>query len=275
MPELPEVETVCRGLQQTIAGKQIKAVIVRETRLRKPVMSEKLYRLLPGKNLQRIERRAKYIVMHLSDSVIVLAHLGMSGQIVVQPADEQYRKHDHIIANLSEGLQMRFHDPRRFGLFEALTVEEFEKHPRLQHLGLEPLDKGTDAEQTWSHVRQSKKPIKNLLMDASFIVGVGNIYASEALFFAGVHPQKIAGKMSKKKWQELLQQVKTVLAKAIAQGGTTLNDFVNSQGESGYFQLELAVYGRENQTCKTCAKPIKRIVQSGRSSFYCPGCQRI
>lgn len=274
MPELPEVETVCRGLRQAILSKKIQSIVIRETRLREPLQPEKLHNVLPGKIIEKIDRRAKYIIISLSGGFKILAHLGMSGQIVVQARNENYRKHDHIILYLSDELQMRFHDPRRFGMFALLHAHEVETHPRLKNLGYEPLEIKTTPALTWPQVKKSKKPIKNLLMDASFIVGVGNIYANEALFFSGVHPQKIAGKLSENKWKAILQQVKIILDRAIEQGGTTLNDFVNSSGENGYFQLELAVYGREAQPCKSCLTPIKRIVQSGRSTFFCPQCQR-
>ncbi|KAA3612220.1 MAG: bifunctional DNA-formamidopyrimidine glycosylase/DNA-(apurinic or apyrimidinic site) lyase [Calditrichaeota bacterium] len=273
MPELPEVETVCRGLQQTILGKRIQKVLVRETRLRVPVNSKRLEKLLPDEEILNVSRRSKYIIVHLSGQQKILVHLGMSGQLTVQQHNEDFKKHDHIIISISDGLQLCYHDPRRFGLFEVLTENEFKIYPRLLTLGLEPLDKKTTAKVTWPQVKKSKKPIKNLLMDANFIVGVGNIYANEALYFAQIHPQKMANELTARQWEILLQQVQLVLRNAIQLGGTTLNDFVNSTGESGYFQLELAVYGRENEPCKICKEKITRVVQSGRSSFFCPRCQ--
>lgn len=218
MPELPEVETIRCGLQKKLVGQKIESVIIRETRMRVPVDERKLFSELPGQTFLEIGRRSKYLLLHLTKDKILMVHLGMSGRVVLQATDEDFRKHDHIILNLVGGQQFRFHDPRRFGLVELVDASKLQQHVRIKNLGLEPLDNTTTSEVTWIKISTSKKPIKSLLMDANFIVGVGNIYANEALFLAGIHPGKIANSLTRKEWDLLLHQVKLVLHKAIEQG---------------------------------------------------------
>ncbi|MFQ5603895.1 MAG: bifunctional DNA-formamidopyrimidine glycosylase/DNA-(apurinic or apyrimidinic site) lyase [bacterium] len=273
MPELPEVETIRRALMKQLPGKRIKRIVVRDARLRWPVEEGKLRSLLVRQRIRDIQRRAKYLLVRFENENRLLLHLGMSGRILFLTKKAPLEKHDHVQFNLSGSAELRFRDPRRFGLVEAVTPEEFATHPRLVNLGVEPLDTQVDHRQLFGLAKNRKKPIKNLLMDANFMVGVGNIYANEALFFAGIHPATPVTLLGETDWKNLLQQIRSVLNAAIKQGGTTLNDFVNSDGETGYFQLSLAVYDREGKSCIRCHSKIERLVQVGRSSFFCPQCQ--
>lgn len=273
MPELPEVETIRRALSKHLIGRRIETVRVREPRLRWPVDTKRLTRLVTGRPISDIGRRAKYLHIELGENTLIL-HLGMSGRLLYHSAPPSLEKHDHVIFTFDDGDEMRFRDPRRFGMIEAIATAEIATYPRFVHLGVEPLANGTRAPKLFEQARKLQRPVKNLLMDATFIVGVGNIYANEALFYAGIHPQTPASHLGLNDWKRLLRQVRAVLRKAIAKGGTTLNDFVDSNGEIGYFQLSLAVYGREGEACPRCGSAIQRITQVGRSTFFCPTCQQ-
>lgn len=274
MPELPEVETIRRALSNTIVGKRICDVRVRDSRLRWPVEADKLRRLIIDREVANIRRRAKYLLVHLEPESILILHLGMSGKLLWLTESQPFHKHDHVVFYFHAAGELRFRDPRRFGLVDALPAEALSTYPRLAGLGLEPLDETVTAEMLFLKAKTSRKPVKNLLMDGHFIVGVGNIYTNEALFRAHLHPQTPANLLTLQDWQRLLSAVRSVLKSAIARGGTTLNDFVSSDGETGYFQLSLMVYGRGGQACPGCGTAIERIVQAGRSSFFCPACQK-
>lgn len=273
MPELPEVETIRRGLQQHVRGRTILRAEVRDTRLRWPVEKARLERDLIDREIIDIDRRAKYLLLQLSNNATLLIHLGMSGRLLLAENGEAFDKHDHVVFHLAGGGQLRFRDPRRFGMVDLVEHEALATYPQLVHLGVEPLDEQITAATLYALVAKSKKPIKNLLMDNGFIVGVGNIYANEALHRAGIHPLLPANRLDAPAWQGLFAAVRHVLRDAIAQGGTTLNDFVDSSGSPGYFQLSLAVYGRTGEPCPRCGTAIAREVLAGRSSFFCPGCQ--
>lgn len=274
MPELPEVETVRRGLQRAIIGKKITAIKVRETRLRVPVNPRRLQRWLAGQRVAAIDRRAKYVLCRMQNDAHLVIHLGMSGRLLWCSQKLALDKHDHIRFLLPGGEELRFRDPRRFGLVDAVAPGKLAAYVHLQHLGVEPFSEQFAAESLLQQARGSARPIKNHLMDASKIVGVGNIYANEALFRANIHPQKNTGKLTLDDWRRLAATVRETLELAIANGGTTLNDFYNSDGEMGYFQQHLKVYGREGEACEVCGAIIKRIVQVGRSSYFCPKCQK-
>lgn len=274
MPELPEVETVRRALGKHLPGRRIERVLVRDHRLRWPVDEKKLRRLIVGREIISISRRAKYLLIHLSRQNTLIMHLGMSGKILFYADPAPFEKHDHVIFYFDNGSELRFRDTRRFGMVDAIPASEIKTYPRFVHLGFEPLARTTTAEKLFEKAKRLQKPIKNLIMDANFIVGVGNIYASEALFHAGIHPSVSSGKLSLKHWQKLFAEIQSVLKRAIKKGGTTLNDFVNSDGEIGYFQLSLTVYGREGEKCSKCGSIIERFVQVGRSTFFCPQCQK-
>jgi len=272
MPELPEVETVCRGLTPLLRGQVIKGCSVRQPQLRWPV-PEGLEALVQGRRVVGLERRGKYLIIELDDDQAFMMHLGMSGSLSVFDRSEPLRKHDHVIFDLGRSKQLRFHDPRRFGSLVWLGVKPF-AHPLLDHLGPEPLSQSFDGDYLRTVAGSRKAPVKNFIMDASIVVGVGNIYASEALFMAKIHPQRQAGKISLKRYCDLAQAIKRVLSDAIRQGGTTLKDFANASGNPGYFQQVLSVYGRQGEPCKVCKQPIRMIRLGQRSTFYCSSCQR-
>jgi len=273
MPELPEVETIRRALSRTLPGRVITAVDVRNPRLRWPVDEGKLRKSVVGNEVLAIARRAKYLIVDLQHGCSLILHLGMSGQLLLLTEPRPMHKHDHVVFHFDDGAELRFRDPRRFGMVDAVAQEALATYRRFVHLGAEPLAPETTPKLLWQLAQRSKRPIKNLLMDASFIVGVGNIYANEALFYAGVHPETPSSAVTLAGWQELHAALTRVLNDALASGGTTLNDFVNSNGETGYFQRSLAVYGREGEPCPVCGESIRRIVQVGRSTFFCPSCQ--
>lgn len=270
MPELPEVETTRRGLLPVVAGHRVEKVTILDSRLRWPVPPE--LQALAGQLVDRIDRRGKYLLF-LTKAGTALVHLGMSGSLrLVQPGEPR-RKHDHIELQLDSGRLLRFHDPRRFGCFLWLT-EPPENHPLLAELGLEPLEKEFDGDYLFQRSRGRSVPVKSFLMDSHVVVGVGNIYANEALFKAGIHPLRAAGRIGAERYARLAQEVKAVLAYAIGRGGTTLRDFVNGHGEPGYFQLELDVYGRAGEPCRRCGRLLREARLGGRSTVYCPDCQR-
>ncbi len=273
MPELPEVETIRRALQAHLPGRRVQRIRVRDARLRWPVDAVKLRALVVGHPVTAVNRRAKYLLLHLNRHATLILHLGMSGRLLLVRKRAPFHKHDHVVFYLDDGSQLRLRDPRRFGMVDAVPGDDVFNHPRLAHLGLEPLERSTTSARLYHQANRLQRPIKNLLMDAHFIVGVGNIYANEALFYAGLHPFTPANRLTPEHWQTLLRQIRRVLRKAIQKGGTTLNDFVNSNGETGYFQLSLAVYGRAGDPCPKCGTEIEKVVQVGRSTFYCPVCQ--
>lgn len=273
MPELPEVETIRRGLQQYLPGRRVEAVRVREPRLRWPVDEDALHTWALGRHVREVDRRAKYLLIHLQGGGSLVLHLGMSGRLLMVPRATELEKHDHVIFGFDDGRELRFRDPRRFGMVDAVPTETLATYVRFRDLGVEPLTGLPGAEALHERMRRSHKPIKNVLMDAQVLVGVGNIYANEALFYAGLHPTTPARDLSAADWRGLLEALRRVLEDAIEAGGTTVNDFMDSNGEIGYFQLSLAVYGRAGEPCPRCGTAIERLVLAGRSSFFCPQCQ--
>ena len=286
MPELPEVETTCQGIAPHLAGKELISIDVRNGNLRWPV-SDEVYHLknIPlGKSLPPasgeiakpdacVFRRAKYIIILLQKSQHLLIHLGMSGSLRITSPDDVFKKHDHVIFNLSSGLQMRYHDPRRFGCV-LWTDEDLNNHKLLTKLGPEPLQDEFSEMYFIEKSKAKQKAIKLHIMDNHTVVGVGNIYACEALFLSGIHPKRESGKISKVGLMKLRENIRYVLQRSIDQGGTTLKDFIQSDGQPGYFKQQLNVYGRENEKCHTCGSLIKRVILGQRSTFYCPKCQK-
>ena len=270
MPELPEVETTLRGIKPHIIGRKITEVNVRNKNLRWPV-SRKVYSLT-GSKFSRIKRRGKYILIDVNDGILII-HLGMSGSLRIVKYDQEFRKHDHIDIKMDSGKSLRYHDPRRFGCF-LFHSGDINNHKLLKHLGPEPLDNEFSGEFLYSKSRGRSVSIKQFIMNAQTVVGVGNIYACEALFFSGINPKRSASKISRERYNKLAENIKMVLQSSITMGGTTLRDFVNEVGEPGYFKQSLMVYGREEEQCTKCDKTISRIVQTGRSTFYCSSCQR-
>jgi formamidopyrimidine-DNA glycosylase len=270
MPELPEVETTVRGIAPHLVGRRVVELVVRQPRLRWPI-PQALRRALPGQKIENVERRAKYILAHTSAGSAVL-HLGMSGSLRVLRADAAPGPHDHVDWRLSSGRILRFTDPRRFGC--QLWQKSGSVHPLLADLGPEPLGGDFDGDYLWRASRGRNAPVKTFLMDQHVVVGVGNIYAAEALFAAGIHPNRAAGSVSRARYARLTDEVRRILDYAIARGGTTLRDFVRPDGEPGYFEQELFVYGRAGEPCKVCRAPVRAVVLGQRSTFYCAKCQR-
>lgn len=271
MPELPEVETTRRGIEPHLAGRRITSVTVREPRLRWPVPRDLAGRLA-GRTIGSVSRRAKYLLVDAGDGTLII-HLGMSGSLrLVDPATPP-RPHDHVDIQLDSGRCLRLHDPRRFGAV-LWTGEDAHRHPLLARLGPEPLGEDFDDAYLFRSTRKRRVAIKQHLMNSRVVVGVGNIYASEALFLAGIRPGRAAGRLTRAECTRLVCTVRQVLTEAIEQGGTTLRDFVREDGSHGYFGQHLRVYGRAGRACLTCETPVKQLVQGNRSSFYCPACQR-
>ncbi len=271
MPELPEVETTLRGLAPHLLGRRVADVVIRHPQLRWPV-PRNLAALLRGHAIRGLRRRAKYLLVQFDAGTLIL-HLGMSGSLRILPGGTPPDKHDHFDLVLDDGQLMRLRDPRRFGavLWHEGNVEE---HPLLAALGPEPLDRDFDAAYLHAATRKRSAAIKLVLMDSRVVVGVGNIYANEALFRAGIRPQLAAGKLSLARCAKLVQAIRQTLRAAIKAGGSTLRDFTNSAGEPGYFQQHYFVYGRAGEPCHRCGTPIRQVRQGQRSSFYCPACQR-
>ena len=271
MPELPEVETTRSGIAPHVEGKVVEELVLRRRKLRYPVPQTLLVDL-PGQLISKVARRGKYLLLH-AETGTVMVHLGMSGSLRLVDVDVPAEKHDHIDIVFEGGKALRLHDPRRFGLVLWLEGDPLE-HRLLVKLGPEPLSEAFDADYLYQRSRKRKQAIKQFVMDSHTVVGVGNIYASEALFAAGVRPQLAAGKLSRPRCEVLVAEIKQVLAKAIEQGGTTLRDFVDGNGKPGYFQQQLLVYGREAEPCSRCGKAIKLLRLGQRASYYCPSCQR-
>ena len=269
MPELPEVETTCRGIAPHIVGRTVREAIVREPRLRWPVPA-KLNRLISGARFLSVSRRAKYCLL-VTERGTLMVHLGMSGSLRIMPADTPPLFHDHIDVVLDDGRCLRYHDPRRFGSFHWL---ESQQHPLLDHLGPEPLSDTFNGAYLYERSRGRRIPVKQFIMDGKVVVGVGNIYANEALFMAGIHPARRAGRVAVARYEQLADTIKQVLGDAIEQGGTTLRDFVGGDGSPGYFAQQLRVYGRDGQPCRVCQTQLKEIRQGGRSTVLCTQCQR-
>ncbi|WP_010325034.1 bifunctional DNA-formamidopyrimidine glycosylase/DNA-(apurinic or apyrimidinic site) lyase [Marinobacterium stanieri] len=270
MPELPEVETTRRGIAPHVVHKRITELQVRQPRLRWPV-PEQLGQWIQGDQVQSVERRAKYLLLRFARGTLIL-HLGMSGSLRIQPAGSPAGKHDHVDFILESGQLLRLTDPRRFGA--VLWQENGTLHPLLASLGPEPLDDAFDAEYLQACCKGRKTAIKSLIMNAEVVVGVGNIYANEALYRAGIDPRRAAGRIAAARLASLVDAIKVVLAQAIEQGGTTLKDFVGGDGKPGYFKQELAVYGRAGEPCLSCGEPLSEVKLGQRSTVFCRQCQR-
>lgn len=269
MPELPEVEVTRLGIAPHIEGQTINKVIVRDKRLRWPVPDE--VQLLEGQVVEAVTRRAKYLLLQCPVGTAIL-HLGMSGKLRVIDSSVERIKHDHVDIEFANGKILRFNDPRRFGAF--LWQASNAQLSQLATLGPEPLTDEFNVDYLVAKAKGRQIAIKTFIMDNHVVVGVGNIYANESLFFAGIHPKTAAGKVSKARLTRLVEEIKTVLAKAIEQGGTTLKDFMKADGNPGYFAQELMVYGRGGEHCQVCAAELKEMKIGQRATVYCPECQR-
>jgi formamidopyrimidine-DNA glycosylase len=271
VPELPEVETTRRGLVPHLVGQRITGVVIRHHGLRWKVRAD-LAKILKGRTIQRLDRRSKYLLIDC-DGGWLIVHLGMSGSLRVVAADQLPGKHDHVDILLSSGKALRLTDPRRFGAL-LWTEKALAQHPLLRDLGPEPFAPQFDEHWLAARTHGRKVAIKNLLMDSHVVCGVGNIYANESLFRAGIHPRRAAGRISRARYAKLVAAVRETLEAALRAGGSTLRDFVHADGSPGYFQQEYLVYDRAGEPCKRCGTPVKSIRLGQRSAFYCPRCQR-
>jgi formamidopyrimidine-DNA glycosylase len=271
LPELPEVETTRRGILPHVCQRPIKSVVIRQPRLRWPVSPE-ISRLLPGRQFEDVSRRGKYLLLR-SEPGSLLIHLGMSGSLRIVRAGTAAQKHDHVDVEFGDGTVLRFTDPRRFGCVLWLAGQG-SSHALLDSLGPEPLGDSFDGDILFARSRGRKQPVKLFIMDSKTVVGVGNIYANEALFAAGINPNRSAGRISRQRYQRLAETIRQVLEQAITAGGTTLRDFTNSEGKPGYFKQSLKVYGRAGQPCLQCQTELKETRLGGRSTVYCKTCQR-
>ncbi len=271
MPELPEVETTKRGISSALLGHRVLHAVVRERRLRWPI-AENFEAAVRGRTVRSVERRAKYIVLGFDNGSLIL-HLGMSGSLRLVKPGTPRRTHDHWDLEMDSGWVLRFHDPRRFGSLHW-TPGEPSEHPLLAKLAPEPLSDAFDADYLYRATRKRSVAIKQLLMNSAVVVGVGNIYASEALFRAGVAPRRMARRITKIEAAKLVEAVKQVLAAAIKIGGTTLRDYVDPEGSPGYFRQKLFVYERAGSACRVCKSTVKQFAQGQRSTYWCSTCQR-
>lgn len=269
MPELPEVETTVKGIEPWLLNKSVRAIQVHQPKLRWPVPPE--IQQLVNQKINRVSRRGKYILLHTRHTT-TLIHLGMSGSLRLANKNEPRKKHDHVEFELSGKYTLRFHDPRRFGCV-LLTDQAIEQHPLIVKLGPEPLSEAFTGEYLHQSSKGKKLAVKNHIMNGHVVVGVGNIYASESLYLSGIRPGRSCSRITLRQYHDLAENIKRVLQHAINMGGTTLRDFVNSDGQPGYFKQQLNVYGREGKLCNSCQTEIKAKVIGQRSSFYCPNCQ--
>ena len=269
MPELPEVETTLRGISPSIQQQRIDKIVIRQAKLRWSVPDE--IHCLEGHTVKSVTRHAKYILINTATAGSAIIHLGMSGNLSITNHDKSVEKHDHIDFIFNNNIRLCFNDPRRFGAI--LWSQDPLNHHLLSKLGPEPLSEVFHTQHLYQRSRNKHIAIKQFIMNSHNVVGIGNIYASEALFMAGIDPQTPSGHIDLPHYEKLTLMIKEVLTKAIQQGGTTLRDFVNPNGQTGYFQVSLNVYGKAEQPCPNCSQPIQKIIQSQRSTFYCTHCQ--
>ena len=276
MPELPEVETVRRGLTPALEGQVLSRVQMHRPNLRFP-FPDGFGQRLTGKTVKSVGRRAKFLLITLDDGTVLISHLGMSGSFRIYEADPPtLDKHDHVVFKISNGFEIRYNDPRRFGFMDLTTEAEMHDHPMLLKIGPEPVHPGLSGPELAARLKGKAAPIKAALLDQSVIAGIGNIYACEALFRAGISPKRKAGSVQGKRAEKLAAAIQDVLLKAIEAGGSSLKDHRQTSGELGYFQHSFQVYGRAGEACSVCGPdvPISQMTQSGRSTFFCSRCQR-
>lgn len=272
MPELPEVEVIRRALAPRLTGRRIVALACGDKTLRAQSPPERLRQWLPGRRILSLRRRGKYLLLHLEGGVTLLLHLGMTGRLLLgPPGEDKALPHVHLTLTLEDGNRLLFQDVRRFG--QILVYPPGKTPEPLARVGQEPFSRRVTPAWLQEQARHRRRPIKNFLLDGRILAGIGNIYAAEILFAAGLHPDTPVGELSLSQWEAVLTATRRILRRAIARGGTTVNDYLQPGGTTGLFQVELAVYGREGEPCRRCGTLIRRIVQAGRSTFYCPRCQ--
>jgi formamidopyrimidine-DNA glycosylase len=271
MPELPEVEVIRRGLAPLLVGRRFLAVKVGSKRLRQQSSPQELRRWLQGRRLDNLTRRGKYLRFSLEGGVTLLIHLGMTGHLLVGPPAAPPLPHVHLVFQLEGGLDLFFQDTRRFG--QVLVYPPGVDPAPLDQVGAEPFSRKVTSDWLLEQARGRSRPIKNFLLDARMLAGIGNIYACEILMAAGLHPATPVGRLTRADWDRVLTETRRILKYAIKKGGTTVANYLNSKGETGLFQLKLLVYGRAGQPCRRCGANIIRLVQAGRSTFFCPVCQ--
>ena len=276
MPELPEVEVTRQGLLPHIRNRRVLAIKTSGKNLRQEMPEEQLRQWLPGSTVENVERRGKYLLFQMSNHCVLVIHLGMSGRLGLFAAGSERVRHDHLCIMLDKGLELRLNDCRRFGtalLWPPKDAAEME-HEFMTRIGVEPLENAFTGDKLKKLAQGRRKAVKQLLMDSRLIAGIGNIYANEALFFAGLHPATAVDCIQAESWDELARSCRQVLLAGIAAGGASISDFLSVSGESGYFQLQLKVYGRAGKPCQDCNRSIEKIIIGGRASFFCPQCQR-
>lgn len=273
MPELPEVETICRGLRTRLPGRRVTQVRILESRLRHPV-SRRFQSQLQERMILDVERRGKYLLIRLAGDLLWVFHLGMSGKLIYVKAGRPREEHDHIVAKLDNGHELRYHDPRRFGLSLLVRRSELDSLPQFRHLGLDPFDSRFEFNYLYSFTRSSKRRIRDLLIDQRVLAGLGNIYANEILFYAGIRPATRARRLGRRQVERIVTTTPELLSEAIRWCGTSFSDYRDAEDRFGEFQDHLRVYDREGEPCRACRTMIKRAPLGNRSAFYCPKCQR-
>ncbi|MFH1215430.1 MAG: bifunctional DNA-formamidopyrimidine glycosylase/DNA-(apurinic or apyrimidinic site) lyase [Pseudomonadota bacterium] len=274
MPELPEVEVIRQGLLSHVVGCFVVSITCSDKNLRLPLPKSALQEWVKGHRINGIIRRGKYLLFSLDNGAGMIAHLGMSGKLGIFPAAVPAALHDHVVFSFDDTMQMRYNDTRRFGFIQVFPPGRLEKSDPFANLGREPLGDDFNGAYLKEMAGKRLQPVKNFLLDSRMIAGIGNIYANEILFYSGIHPATPVGSISRRKWDAVADVTRTVLTRAIACGGSTISDFVNSSGKKGYFQLELMVYGRVGERCNHCSTVIGKQVIGGRSTFFCPVCQK-
>jgi len=276
MPELPEVEVICQGLRPHLSNRIITTIHGSGKPLRHPVPHGAMNELLCGQTIRAVARRAKYLLIETEDETLLIIHLGMTGNLGIFPCAAPVKVHDHVRWQLDNGLELRLNDTRRFGAVWLLTPEQARSRESgfFAQTGPEPFSSLCTPAHFLTLARRRKQPVKTFLMDSRMVAGIGNIYANEALMAAGIHPSREVCSLQEHDWQMLIPLIRQILTQAIACGGSTISDFINANGESGYFQMNFKVYGRKGQPCHQCGSPIEKIQISGRASYFCPSCQK-
>ncbi len=274
MPELPEVEVIKRGLQKHLPGRKVIEIAVGNKKLRQPIPRKNLKKYIQGTRVKSVDRRAKFLLITMDNGAILTIHLGMTGRLGIFHAESSREKHDHLRLQLDNGMQLKFNDIRRFGFIQVIPPGKALDNTMLSHIGPEPFGQEFSPRYLRQLAADKNRPIKNFLMDSRVVAGIGNIYACEILFHAGLNPGRKISTLSINEWERIVATTHHVLMKAIESGGTTISDFVNESGRSGYFQLKLQTYGRQGKPCNICSAPIARKIMAGRSTFFCPNCQK-